>query len=64
MQQWSGKRSECDYNETKVGSTCKLPLIEQLFLTLVRIPLNLPKLDCAVRLVFHNRPFPELQTLG
>ena len=26
IQQWSGKRSECDYDETKVGSACKLPL--------------------------------------
>jgi len=31
MRQWRGQKSECNYSETKVGSTCKLPLIEQLF---------------------------------
>lgn len=37
MRQWRGQKSERDYSETKVGSTCKLPLIEQFFLTLFRI---------------------------
>ena len=49
MLQWSGQRSECDYDETKVGPACKLSLIEQFFLTLVRIRLGLPELDVAVR---------------
>ena len=49
MRQWSGQRSECDYDEMKVGAACKLSLLEQLFLTLVRIRLGLPELDLAVR---------------
>lgn len=49
MRQWSGRRSECDYDEAKVGPACKLSLIEQFFLTLVRIRLGLPELDVAVR---------------
>lgn len=49
MRQWRGQRSECDYDETKVGSASKLSLIEQFFLTLVRIRLGLPELDVAVR---------------
>jgi len=49
VRQWSGRRSERDYDETKVGPACKLPLTEQFFLTLVRIRLGLPELDCAVR---------------
>lgn len=49
MRQWSGRRSECDYDETKVGPACKLSLFEQFFLTLVRIRLGLPELDVAVR---------------
>ena len=31
MRQWSGRRSECDYDEKKVGPACKLSLIEQFF---------------------------------
>ena len=31
MRQWSGKRSEFDYDEAKVGPSYKLPLIEQFF---------------------------------
>lgn len=31
MRQWSGRRSECDYDEAKVGPACKLSLIEQFF---------------------------------
>ncbi|XP_065901947.1 uncharacterized protein [Dysidea avara] len=49
MRQWNGKRSKCDYDEVKVGPACKLPLVEQFFLTLVRIRRGFPELDCAVR---------------
>ena len=49
MRQWSGKRSEFDYDEAKVGPSYKLPLIEQFFMTLVRIRLALPEVDIANR---------------
>jgi len=37
MRQWSGRRSGCNYDDVKVGPTFKLPLEEQLFMTLVRL---------------------------
>ena len=49
MRQWSGKRSELDYDETEVGPSYKLPLIEQFFMTLAKIRLGLPELDTAIR---------------
>jgi len=49
MRQWRKRKSECDYSDVKVGSACKLPHIEQLFLTLVRLRLGVPELDIAIR---------------
>ena len=49
MRQWSGKRSGHDYSDIKAGPPCKLPLIEQLFLTLVRLRTGFPVLDIANR---------------
>ena len=41
MQQWEGKKSKDSYDEVKIGRLCKLPLLEQLFLTLARLHLGL-----------------------
>ena len=49
MRQWSGRRSECGYGDVKAGPPCKLPLKEQLFLTLVRLRTGFPELDIANR---------------
>ena len=49
MRQWSGQRSECGYGDVKAGPPCKLPLKEQLFLTLVRLRTGFPELDIANR---------------
>jgi len=49
MRQWSGKRSEQNYSDEKGGPSCKLPLKEQLFLTLVRLRTGFPELDIANR---------------
>ena len=49
MRQWSGKRSGHDYSNVKAGPPCKLPLIEQFFLTLVRLRTGFPVLDIANR---------------
>ncbi|XP_065894872.1 uncharacterized protein [Dysidea avara] len=49
MRQWEGKNSKDDYDDTKTGRTCKLPLLEQFFLTLVRLHLGLLELDLAKR---------------
>ena len=49
MRQWDGKRSKTDYDEVKTGRMCKLPLMEQFFMTLVRLRLGLPELDLAQR---------------
>jgi len=49
MWQCSGKRSDCDYSDVKAGPPCKLPLKEQLFLTLVRLRTGFAKLDIANR---------------
>ena len=37
MRQWSGRQSKETYAEIKSGRSCKLPLLEQFFLTLVRL---------------------------
>lgn len=49
MRQWEGKKSKTDYSEMKQGRACKLPVIEQFFLTLVRLRLGLFELDLANR---------------
>jgi len=49
MRQWDGKRSKADYDEVKTGHMCKLPLMEQFFMTLARLCLGLPELDLAQR---------------
>ena len=49
MRQWDGKNSKDNYDEVKCGRTCKLPLLEQFFLTLVRLHLGLFELDLANR---------------
>jgi len=47
--QWSGKQRDCDYSDVKDGPPCKLPLKEQLFLTLVRLQTGFPEFDIAKR---------------
>ena len=37
MKQWSGCQSKESYTEIKSGRSCKLPLLEQFILTLVRL---------------------------
>lgn len=50
MKQWDGKRySEKNYDDVKYGRPSKLPLLEQLFLTLVRLRLGLFEQDLAIR---------------
>jgi len=50
MQQWNGKHCKEDFSEcSKQGRRCKLPLVEQFFLTLVRLRLGLLELDLANR---------------
>lgn len=49
MRQWDGKRCKGNYDELKCGRICKLPLMEQFFMTLVRLHLGLPELDLAQR---------------
>ncbi|XP_065884580.1 uncharacterized protein [Dysidea avara] len=49
MRQWRGGESKESYNDVKTGRDYKLPLFEQLFLTLVRLRLNDPELDLAIR---------------
>ena len=44
-----GKKSKDSYDEIKTGRPCKLPLLEQLFLTLVRLHSGLSELDLANR---------------
>ena len=40
MRQWEGKRSEDHYDDIKTGRPHRLPHMEQLFLTLVRLHLR------------------------
>ena len=49
MRQWRGGESKETYNDVKTGRDYKLPLFEQLFLTLVRLRLGDPELDLAIR---------------
>ena len=49
MRQWGGKNYKDEYEESKHGRPCKLPLLEQFFLTLVRLRLGLFELDLANR---------------
>lgn len=49
MRQWDGKKCKVVYDEVKCGRACKLALLEQLFMTLVRLRLGLPELDLAQR---------------
>ena len=41
MRQWEGKRCKDSYDDMKCGCSYKLPLLEQFFLTLVRLCLGL-----------------------
>ena len=47
MQQWREANSKPEYEEPKCGRKCKLPLLEQFFLTLVRLRLGLLEHDIA-----------------
>ena len=49
MRQWQGKNSKNHYDEIKSGRLRKLSLIDQFFLTLVRLHLGLLELDLANR---------------
>ena len=49
MRQWRGGDSKETYTDIKTGRDYKLPLFEQLFLTLVRLRLGDPELDLAIR---------------
>ena len=49
MRQWDGKTYSESYSEVKCGRHSKLLLLEQLFLTLVRIRLGLFEQDLAIR---------------
>ena len=49
MHQWRSGESKDSYVEEKTRRSCKLPLLEQLFLTLVRLRLGLFEFDLANR---------------
>ena len=49
MRQWEGKRSKDCYADNKPGRHHKLPLLEQFFLTLLRLRLGLLEQDLANR---------------
>ena len=49
MRQWRSGESKDNYAEIKIGRNFKLPLLEQFFLTMVRLRLGLLELDLAVR---------------
>ena len=49
MRIWKGKDCKDDFDEMKCGQLCKLPLLEQFFMTLVRLHLGLLELDLANR---------------
>ena len=49
MRQWRSGESKDSYAEEKTGRSHKLPLLEQLFLTLVRLRLGLLEFDLANR---------------
>lgn len=47
MRIWKGKDCKDDFDEMKCGRPCKLSLLEQFFMTLVRLHLGLLELDLA-----------------
>ena len=49
MRQWEGKKYKDNYDEVKCDHMCKLPLLEQFIMTLVRLRLGLLELDLAQR---------------
>lgn len=49
MRLWKGKDCKDDFDEIKCGRPCKLPLLEQFFMMLVRLRLGLLELDLANR---------------
>lgn len=49
MRQWDSRRCKEVCGKVKHGPCCKLPLLEQLFMTLVRLRLGLYETDLAVR---------------
>ena len=49
MRMWKGKNSKDIFDEFKCGRLHKLPLLEQFFMTLVRLRLGLLKVDIAYR---------------
>ena len=49
MRQWEGRKYKDNYDEVKCGRVCKLPLLEQFFMTLLRLRLGLLELDLAHR---------------
>ena len=49
LHQWDRKNSSKNYDESKRGRPCKLSMLEQFFLTLVRLHLELLELDLAHR---------------
>ena len=49
MRQWDRRRSKEACGDIKHGPCCKLPLLEQLFMTLVQLRLGLYEMDLAIR---------------
>ena len=49
MRLWKGKECKDDFDGVKCGRPSKLSLLEQFFMTLVRLRLGLPELDLANR---------------
>ena len=61
MRQWDSRRSKEACGDVKHGPCCKLPLLEQLFMTLVRLRLGLYEMDLAVRLECLNQQYVASQ---
>ena len=49
MRLWKGKECEDDFDDVKCGRPSKLSLLEQLFMTLVRLRMGFPELDISNR---------------
>ena len=49
MRQWRGGESKDSYAEEKTGRSHKLPLLEQFFMTLIRLRLGLLEFNLAKR---------------
>jgi len=62
MRQWDTRRCKQAGGDIKHGPCSKLPLLEQLFMTLVRLHLGLYETDLAVRFGVSQSTVPRITT--